>query len=210
MIPIVTVIALDIGFLLSGALITETVFAWPGMGKLIFDAIMGNDYNLALLGLMVITVTALIGNFLADIAYAKLDPRICLTQGDGVNQTLSDPVTKSQSPLKLVWQRFKQHKAGLFSGVFLFILTALCFSAPWLAEWFGHDPFEVDFFLVLNRQVKRIGWERMNWGEMYFCDFYTAVKSLSLLVLLRHSSLRSLGRSLVSSLAILVGAWMHF
>ncbi|WP_325892901.1 ABC transporter permease [Grimontia sp. NTOU-MAR1] len=81
MIPLVTIIALDIGFLLSGALITETVFAWPGMGKLIFDAIMGNDYNLALLGLMVITFTALFGNLLADIAYAKLDPRISLTKG---------------------------------------------------------------------------------------------------------------------------------
>ncbi|MEZ8143569.1 ABC transporter permease [Enterovibrio sp. FF113] len=81
MIPLVTIIALDIGFLLSGALITETVFAWPGMGKLIFDAIMGNDYNLALLGLMVITFTALLGNLLADIAYAKLDPRISLTKG---------------------------------------------------------------------------------------------------------------------------------
>ncbi|PKF50642.1 ABC transporter permease [Enterovibrio nigricans] len=81
MIPLVTIIALDIGFLLSGALITETVFAWPGMGKLIFDAIMGNDYNLALLGLMVITFTALLGNFLADVAYAKLDPRIKLTKG---------------------------------------------------------------------------------------------------------------------------------
>lgn len=81
MIPLVTIIALDIGFLLSGALITETVFAWPGMGKLIFDAIMGNDYNLALLGLMVITFTALLGNLLADLAYAKLDPRISLTKG---------------------------------------------------------------------------------------------------------------------------------
>ncbi|SFP56055.1 ABC transporter permease [Enterovibrio norvegicus] len=81
MIPLVTIIALDIGFMLSGALITETIFAWPGMGKLIFDAIMGNDYNLALLGLMVITFTALLGNLLADIAYAKLDPRISLTKG---------------------------------------------------------------------------------------------------------------------------------
>ena len=81
MIPLATIMALDIGFLLSGALITETVFAWPGMGKLIFDSIMGNDFNLALLGLMVITFTALGGNLLADITYAKLDPRIELTKG---------------------------------------------------------------------------------------------------------------------------------
>ncbi len=81
MIPLVTIVALDIGFMLSGALITETIFAWPGMGKLIFDAIMGNDYNLALLGLMVITFTALLGNLVADLLYAKLDPRISLSRG---------------------------------------------------------------------------------------------------------------------------------
>ncbi len=76
MIPVVTIIALDFGFLFSGALITETVFAYPGMGKLIFDAIMGNDYNLALVALLFVTLLILIGNLLADLAYAWLDPRI--------------------------------------------------------------------------------------------------------------------------------------
>jgi len=76
MIPVVTVIALDLGVLFSGALITETVFAYPGMGKLIFDSIMGNDYNLALVGLLMATGLTLLGNLLADAAYAGLDPRI--------------------------------------------------------------------------------------------------------------------------------------
>ena len=78
LIPFVTVLALDFGFLFSGALIVETIFAWPGMGKLIFDAIMGNDYNLALLSLMLATGLVLAGNLLADLAYAWLDPRIKL------------------------------------------------------------------------------------------------------------------------------------
>ena len=82
MIPVVTVIALDLGVLFSGALITETVFAYPGMGKLIFDAIMGNDYNLALVGLLLATALTLIGNLLADIAYASLDPRISYAELD--------------------------------------------------------------------------------------------------------------------------------
>ncbi|PPR72914.1 MAG: Glutathione transport system permease protein GsiC [Alphaproteobacteria bacterium MarineAlpha3_Bin2] len=76
MIPVVTIIALDFGFLFSGALITETIFAWPGMGRLIFDAIMGNDFNLALVALLLATVLTLIGNFLADVAYVWLDPRV--------------------------------------------------------------------------------------------------------------------------------------
>ncbi len=78
MIPVLTVLALSFGGLFSGALITETMFAWPGMGKAIYDAIMGNDYNLALIGLMLATLTTLLGNFAADLGYAWLDPRIKL------------------------------------------------------------------------------------------------------------------------------------
>ena len=75
-IPVVTIVALDFGFLFSGALITETIFAYPGMGKLIYDAIMGNDFNLALVALLLATVLTLVGNALADVAYVGLDPRI--------------------------------------------------------------------------------------------------------------------------------------
>jgi peptide/nickel transport system permease protein len=76
LIPVVTVVALGFGGLFSGALITETMFAWPGMGKLIFEAIMGNDFNLALAALLFATLLTLLGNLLADLAYAWLDPRI--------------------------------------------------------------------------------------------------------------------------------------
>ncbi len=78
MIPVVTVIALDFGTLFGGALITETMFGWLGMGKTIYDAIMGNDYNLALVGLLLATGTVLLANLLADLCYAWLDPRIRL------------------------------------------------------------------------------------------------------------------------------------
>jgi peptide/nickel transport system permease protein len=76
LIPVVTVLALSFGNLFSGALITETMFAYPGMGKLIYDSILGNDFNLALAGLLVATVMVLVGNLAADIAYSAIDPRI--------------------------------------------------------------------------------------------------------------------------------------
>ncbi|PIW27038.1 MAG: ABC transporter permease [Rhodospirillales bacterium CG15_BIG_FIL_POST_REV_8_21_14_020_66_15] len=76
LIPVTTIIALDFGTLFSGALITETIFAYPGMGKLTFDAVMGNDFNLALVCLLLATLVTLAGNILADLAYAWLDPRI--------------------------------------------------------------------------------------------------------------------------------------
>jgi len=82
LIPVVTIIALDFGNLFSGALITETIFSYPGMGKLIFDSIMGNDFNLALIALLFATLLTLIGNLLADIAYVVLDPRISFKEAE--------------------------------------------------------------------------------------------------------------------------------
>lgn len=76
LLPITTIIALEFGGLFSGALITETVFAWPGMGRLIYEAVMGNDFNLALSGLLLATAMTLAGSILADMAYQRLDPRI--------------------------------------------------------------------------------------------------------------------------------------
>jgi len=78
LIPVVTVMALSFGGLFSGALITETMFAQPGVGKMIYDAILGNDYNLALTGLLFATLVTLLSNLVADLAYAWLDPRIAL------------------------------------------------------------------------------------------------------------------------------------
>mgnify|MGYP000140152961 CR=1 FL=1 len=52
------------------------MFAYLGMGKTIYDAIMGNDYNLAMIGLLMATATVLLANLLADVAYGWLDPRV--------------------------------------------------------------------------------------------------------------------------------------
>jgi peptide/nickel transport system permease protein len=76
LVPIATILALSFGALVSGALVTETMFAYPGMGKLIFDAVMGNDYNLALAALLLATAVTMLANLAADLAYAWLDPRV--------------------------------------------------------------------------------------------------------------------------------------
>jgi len=81
LIPVITIMALDFGALFSGALIVETMFAYLGMGKTIYDAVMGNDYNLALVGLLLATAITLAANIAADIAYGLIDPRIRLTGG---------------------------------------------------------------------------------------------------------------------------------
>lgn len=74
--PLVTILGLSFGALFSGALITEIMFAWQGVGRTIYDAILASDFNLALVALMLATAMTLLGNLLADIAYVWLDPRV--------------------------------------------------------------------------------------------------------------------------------------
>jgi peptide/nickel transport system permease protein len=76
MTPLVTVLALDLGALASGAVVVEVMFGYPGMGKLLYDAILGADYNLAMAVLLLGAGAILLANAAADVAYAALDPRI--------------------------------------------------------------------------------------------------------------------------------------
>ncbi|MCP2519287.1 ABC transporter permease [SCandidatus Aminicenantes bacterium Aminicenantia_JdfR_composite] len=76
LIPIITILALQIGSLLTGAIITETIFSWPGIGRLIINAINQRDYPLVQGVILFIAFIYIITNFLADIFYAIVDPRI--------------------------------------------------------------------------------------------------------------------------------------
>lgn len=76
MIPVVTYIGLDLGAMLSGAILTETVFNWPGVGFTIYRAIQGRDYPVVFGGVVVILFVVLFINLAVDISYAFLDPRI--------------------------------------------------------------------------------------------------------------------------------------
>lgn len=76
LIPVVTVIAVSFSFVFSGAVITETVFSYQGAGKLIYDSIIGNDFNVAMCTFVISCVAVLVMNLVADLCYAYLDPRI--------------------------------------------------------------------------------------------------------------------------------------
>ncbi|MAQ85337.1 ABC transporter permease [Psychromarinibacter halotolerans] len=76
LIPVVTMIGILVGELLGGAVVTETVFAWPGVGRLIFQAIDSNDFPLIQAGVAMVATIFVLANFLVDLMYAVLDPRI--------------------------------------------------------------------------------------------------------------------------------------
>jgi peptide/nickel transport system permease protein len=74
--PIVTVIAIQFGYLLGGAVIAESIFGWPGLGRLMVDAIKSRDYVVVQSTMLLIVVIFLIANVVADCLYAVADPRI--------------------------------------------------------------------------------------------------------------------------------------
>ena len=75
-IPLVTLMALDVPFLFTGALFTEVIFAWPGMGRLFYAAAERRDYGLLMAIIMITSALIILSNILADMVYAWLDPRI--------------------------------------------------------------------------------------------------------------------------------------
>lgn len=76
MLPVVTIVGLEFGTLLGGAILTETIFAWPGIGKWIYDGILARDYPVVQGGVIFVATAFVLINLLVDISYAFLDPRI--------------------------------------------------------------------------------------------------------------------------------------
>ena len=76
LIPVITLLGLYLPFLFSGTVFIESVFAWPGMGKLVFDSILERDYPVIMGGSLVFAMMVVVGNLVADVLYAVLDPRI--------------------------------------------------------------------------------------------------------------------------------------
>ena len=75
-IPIVTIVGIELGTLLGGSVITETIFAWPGVGRLSVQAIFNRDYPVVQAAVFILASTFVVVNFLVDIVYTYLDPRI--------------------------------------------------------------------------------------------------------------------------------------
>lgn len=80
-IPVVTVLGLQFGYLLGGAILTETVFSWPGLGSMMVRAIQARDYPLVQGGVLFIASTFVLVNLLVDMVYTFLDPRIRYQEG---------------------------------------------------------------------------------------------------------------------------------
>lgn len=76
LLPVVTLVGMNIGTMLAGSVLTEVVFAWPGMGRLLYDGIYSRDYPLVIGIILIMAVAVVVANLITDIVYALIDPRI--------------------------------------------------------------------------------------------------------------------------------------
>jgi peptide/nickel transport system permease protein len=76
MLPLVTTFAISLGYVVGGAVMTETVFSWRGVGRLIFDSVTARDYPILQGAFFIISLTVILANFAADLLYGFLDPRV--------------------------------------------------------------------------------------------------------------------------------------
>lgn len=76
LLPVVTIIGYRIAFILSGTIVVETVFAWPGLGRLFFNSIQSNDFQVVQAVVILLTVVVVVMNILTDLTYAFIDPRV--------------------------------------------------------------------------------------------------------------------------------------
>jgi peptide/nickel transport system permease protein len=74
--PVVTVVGGHVGTLLAGAVLTEIIFAWPGLGRLLYDATLARDYPLLMATFLVVSASVVVANLLTDLTYTALDPRV--------------------------------------------------------------------------------------------------------------------------------------
>ena len=81
LIPVVTLVGLQVGALIEGAVVTEQIFSWPGVGRLVFDSITGRDYPVVQAIVMLSALSFMLSNLLVDIVYAFVDPRISYGRG---------------------------------------------------------------------------------------------------------------------------------
>ena len=129
-IPIVTLAGLDTGQLLGGAVITETIFAWPGLGRLTVQALLNRDFPVVLAAVFIFSVTYTLINLVVDLLYGWLDPR-----------------TRRGRPARDTKRFIRRHGRGVLGLIIAALVVVAAVAAPVLV---AQDPLRSDFALGLK------------------------------------------------------------
>ena len=134
-IPLVTVFGLELSSTLAFAVVTETIFSWPGIGKLIIDSISSLDRPVMVAYLMLVAFLFIMINFAVDIAYATLDPRM------RVRRAVMD------SPLARIWREFRENRIAVAALGVVVVIALLALLAPLIAP---QDPYNLASLVLMD------------------------------------------------------------
>jgi ABC-type dipeptide/oligopeptide/nickel transport system permease subunit len=160
LIPTVTMAALEVGSLLGGSMIVETVFGWPGLGRVVVESIFTRNYPLIQAAILLYAVTYVLVNFLADLLYTRAQP-----EGAAVSAR-SRPV-RSESPLRLSW-RASRRTASPFSQALLRRGRFVCAGRPFCALDFPARPQRQP--ICFRRLQPPVWMEGGEWAFPLGCD----------------------------------------
>ena len=133
LIPVLTVVGLQTGSLLAGAVLTETIFSWPGIGKWLIDSIARRDYPVVQAGILISALTFIGVNLVVDLLYGVVNPRI---RGGGIDVCRAGP-HRAAEPCSGVLAGFAANR-GALAALFVFsLITVACLFAPLVAPY---DP----------------------------------------------------------------------
>ena len=124
MIPVVTLVGLQIGFLLGGSIVTETMFAWPGVGRMAVGAITSSDFPLAQGAILVLAVGFMLVSLAVEVLYAYLDPRIARSMTDAAMLLQSEADQRAIAAIRrknAVWRRILRDPAAAAAAIFLLV-----------------------------------------------------------------------------------------
>ena len=164
MIPVVTVIGLELGNMIAFAVVTETIFAWPGMGKLMIDSISLLDRPVIVAYLMIIVLMFIVINLVVDVLYSVLDPRVRLVEAQGMKQaalpaTAQAPreAARPRAPLARAWREFTDEPVGgRRPGRCSPLIAAIALLAPWISPQNPYDlPSSTSWTATCRRAESR-------------------------------------------------------
>ena len=145
MLPVVTVIGLQVGTLLAGAILTETIFSWPGLGRWLIDALQRRDYPVVQGGVLLVATMIILVNLLVDLLYGVVNPRIRhKTYGDIMSQVTETIVSSApgpMTPLQEFWHYFKRNKGAVVGLVYVVIVLFIAIFANWIAPYNPAEQF---------------------------------------------------------------------
>ncbi len=142
LIPVVTMMGLQFGFLLGGSIVVEVVFNWPGMGRLLVDAVDMRDYPVIQAEILLFSFEFILINLIVDVLYAVINPTIRLPMTTVEAVVVENPAVRT--PWTEFWRKFKKQRVAVAAGIFVLFLVVVAILAPWLVPYDAENYFDYD------------------------------------------------------------------